>query len=82
MAKSPSRRFALGEALGDEATRLIIGRFEAERQALSMMKHPNIAEIFGGGVTPLHGPYIVMEYCSAAPSKSTAKSSNSICRTG
>ncbi|MEW4453718.1 serine/threonine-protein kinase [Bremerella sp. JC817] len=38
-----------------------IARFEAERQALAMMDHPNIARIFDGGTTASGQPYFVME---------------------
>jgi len=40
----------------------IIARFEAERQALAMMDHPNIARMFDGGTTDLGRPYFVMEF--------------------
>jgi serine/threonine protein kinase len=39
----------------------IIARFEAERQALAMMDHPNIARVFDGGTTEEGAPYFVME---------------------
>ncbi len=42
-------------------TRQVIGRFEAERQALAMMDHPNIAHVFDGGATESGRPYFVME---------------------
>src|SRR3954447_23423074 len=42
-------------------TRQVVARFEAERQALAMMDHPNIAKIFDGGVTESGRPYFVME---------------------
>src|SRR5689334_16070831 len=42
-------------------TRQVIARFEAERQALAMMDHPNIARVFDGGTTPSGRPYFVME---------------------
>jgi hypothetical protein len=32
-------------------TRQVVARFEAERQALALMDHPNIARIFDGGMT-------------------------------
>lgn len=38
-----------------------MARFEAERQALAMMDHPNIAHIFDGGATSSGQPYFVME---------------------
>lgn len=43
-------------------TKLVIARFEAERQALALMNHPSIARVFGAGSTPLGRPYFVMEY--------------------
>jgi serine/threonine protein kinase len=42
-------------------TRNVIVRFEAERQALAMMDHPNIAKVLDGGATPTGRPYFVME---------------------
>jgi WD40 repeat protein len=42
-------------------TRQVIARFEAERQALAMMDHPNIARVLDGGATETGRPYFVME---------------------
>ena len=42
-------------------TRSVIARFEAERQALAMMDHPNIAKVLDAGATDLGRPYFVME---------------------
>ena len=42
-------------------TREVIARFEAERQALAMMDHPNIARVFDAGATESGRPYFVME---------------------
>ncbi|MHC4286011.1 MAG: serine/threonine protein kinase, partial [Planctomycetota bacterium] len=39
----------------------IIARFEAERQALAVMDHPNIAKVFDAGTTETGRPYFVME---------------------
>lgn len=39
----------------------VIARFEAERQALALMDHPNIAKIFDAGATESGRPYFVME---------------------
>ncbi len=39
----------------------VIARFEAERQALSIMDHPNITKVFDAGVTEHGRPYFVME---------------------
>jgi len=45
-------------------TRQLVARFEAERQALAIMQHPGIAQVFDAGVTPGGRPYFVMEYVS------------------
>src|SRR5665213_89872 len=42
-------------------TRNVITRFEAERQALALMDHPNIAKVFDAGATEAGRPYFVME---------------------
>ena len=42
-------------------SRGVLARFDAERQALAMMDHPNIARIYDGGVTPSGQPFFVME---------------------
>lgn len=42
-------------------TRQVIARFEAERQALAMMEHPNIARVLDAGATDTGRPYFVME---------------------
>ncbi|MCP4248851.1 MAG: serine/threonine protein kinase [bacterium] len=42
-------------------TREVVARFEAERQALAMMDHPNIARVLDGGTTDSGRPYFVME---------------------
>ena len=42
-------------------TKRVIARFEAERQALAMMDHPNIARVFDAGATDTGRPYFVME---------------------
>ncbi len=42
-------------------TRQVIARFEAERQALAMMDHPNIARVLDAGATETGRPYFVME---------------------
>ncbi len=48
-------------------TRQVIARFEAERQALAMMDHPNIARVFDGGATNSGQPYFVMELVCGVP---------------
>ena len=42
-------------------TKNVIARFELERQALAMMDHPNIAQVFDAGATETGRPYFVME---------------------
>ncbi len=42
-------------------TKQVVARFEAERQALAMMDHPNIAKVFDAGATEKGRPYFVME---------------------
>ena len=43
-------------------TRRVLGRFDAERQALAMMEHRNIAKVLDAGATEAGQPYFVMEY--------------------
>ena len=45
----------------------VIGRFEAERQALAVLDHPNIARVFDAGTTDTGRPYFVMEYVKGLP---------------
>ena len=54
-------------------TRQVIARFEAERQALSLMDHPNIAKVLDAGHDRQSGrPYFVMELVKGRRSRSTA----------
>jgi WD40 repeat protein/serine/threonine protein kinase/tetratricopeptide (TPR) repeat protein len=48
-------------------TKQVIARFEAERQALAMMDHPNIARVFDAGATDTGRPYFVMELVKGIP---------------
>ena len=48
-------------------TRQTLVRFEAERQALAMMDHPNIAKVLDGGTTEAGQPYFVMELVKGIP---------------
>ena len=48
-------------------TKQVIGRFEAERQALAMMDHPNIAKVLDGGATETGRPFFVMELVRGVP---------------
>jgi serine/threonine protein kinase len=45
----------------------VIARFEAERQALALMDHPNIAKVFDAGTTEDGLPYFVMELVKGVP---------------
>ena len=48
-------------------TAQVLARFNNERQAVAMMDHPNIAQIFDAGATAKGRPYFVMEYIEGAP---------------
>ncbi|MFL5245264.1 MAG: protein kinase domain-containing protein [Gemmataceae bacterium] len=48
-------------------TRQVTARFEAERQALAIMDHPNIAKVFDGGATASGRPFFVMEMVRGLP---------------
>src|SRR5438105_5061675 len=55
------RRVALKVIKLGMDTKQVIARFEAERQALAIMDHPNIAKVFDGGATDTGRPFFVME---------------------
>ena len=48
-------------------SRDVIARFEAERQALALMDHPNIARVFDAGTTESGRPFFVMELVKGIP---------------
>ncbi|MEQ8762705.1 MAG: SUMF1/EgtB/PvdO family nonheme iron enzyme [Planctomycetota bacterium] len=48
-------------------TKEVVARFEAERQALTLMNHPNIARAYEAGATPQGRPYFVMEHVAGDP---------------
>jgi serine/threonine protein kinase/rhodanese-related sulfurtransferase len=48
-------------------TKNVIARFEAERQALAIMEHPNIAKVLDAGATAAGRPYFVMELVKGVP---------------
>ena len=48
-------------------TRQVIARFDAERQALALMDHPNIARVLDAGATDAGRPYFVMELVKRVP---------------
>jgi tetratricopeptide (TPR) repeat protein len=55
------RRVALKVIKLGMDTKSVIARFEAERQALALMDHPNIAKVLDAGATEAGRPYFVME---------------------
>jgi serine/threonine protein kinase/tetratricopeptide (TPR) repeat protein len=61
------RRVALKVIKLGMDTRAVIARFEAERQALAMMDHPNIARVLDAGATESGRPYFVMELVRGEP---------------
>jgi len=48
-------------------TKEVVARFESERQALALMKHPNVAAVYDAGATGRGRPYFVMEYVEGVP---------------
>src|ERR1700692_4878044 len=61
------RRVALKVVKLGMDTAQVLARFNNERQALAMMDHPNIAQIFDAGATTKGRPYFVMEYIDGVP---------------
>ena len=55
------RRVALKVIKLGMDTKAVVARFEAERQALALMDHPNIAKVLDAGATDTGRPYFVME---------------------
>lgn len=65
--KPVRRKVALKVIKPGMDTKEVIARFEAERQALAMMSHPNIAKVLDGGTTEQGRPYFVMELVRGEP---------------
>lgn len=66
--KEPVRRkVALKVIKPGMDSKQVVSRFEAERQALAMMDHPNIAKVHDGGTTESGRPYFVMELVKGIP---------------
>jgi len=61
------RRVALKIIKAGMDTKEVIARFEAERQALALMDHPNIAKVHDAGATENGRPYFVMELVQGVP---------------
>jgi serine/threonine protein kinase/tetratricopeptide (TPR) repeat protein len=62
-----ARRVALKVIKPGMDSARVIARFEAERQALALMDHPNIAKVLDAGTTDSGRPYFVMELVSGRP---------------
>ena len=56
------RRVALKVIKPGMDSKQVVARFEAERQALALLNHPNIAHVFKAGTTEAGRPYFAMEY--------------------
>ncbi len=61
------RRVALKLVRGELASPQVTARFEAERQALAVMQHPNIAKVLDAGTAPDGRPYFVMDHVVGEP---------------
>ena len=61
------RRVALKVIKPGMDSKRVIARFEAERQALALMDHPNIAQVHDAGTTEAGRPYFVMEHVKGLP---------------
>src|SRR5258708_14977552 len=61
------RRLALKLIKAGMDTKAVLQRFDAERQALAIMDHPNIARVFDGGMTADRRPFFVMELVNGLP---------------
>jgi serine/threonine protein kinase len=61
------RRVALKVIKLGMDTKTVIARFEAERQALALMDHPNIARVLDAGATEAGRPFFVMELVPGVP---------------
>jgi non-specific serine/threonine protein kinase/serine/threonine-protein kinase len=60
--KPVKRRVALKVIKPGMDSKQVISRFEAERQALALLNHPNVAHVYDAGTTEDGYPYFVMEY--------------------
>jgi WD40 repeat protein/serine/threonine protein kinase len=61
------RRVAVKVVKAGMDSKRVLARFEAERQALALMDHPNIARVLDAGATPAGRPYFVMELVKGVP---------------
>ena len=65
--KPVKRKVALKIIKPGTGSQEVLARFSAERQAVAMMDHPNIAQVFDAGVTEDSRPYFVMELVRGEP---------------
>jgi serine/threonine protein kinase len=61
------RKVALNLIKAGMDSKTVLARFEAERQALALMDHPNIAKVLDGGTTESGRPFFVMEFVKGIP---------------
>ena len=61
------RRVALKILKPGMDSRQVLARFEAERQAIALLDHPNIAQIYDAGATEQGRPYFAMEHVKGVP---------------
>jgi WD40 repeat protein len=61
------RQVALKLIKSGTDSRVVLARFDAERQALALMDHPNIARVYDGGTTEQGQPFFVMELVQGVP---------------
>ena len=61
------RKVALKLIKAGMDSKAVLSRFEAERQALALMDHPNIAKVLDGGTTEGSRPFFVMEFVEGVP---------------
>ena len=66
-SKPVQRKVALKIIKPGMDTQQVVARFEAERQALAMLNHPNIAAVYDAGTTESGRPYFVMELVKGRP---------------
>jgi hypothetical protein len=76
------RRVALKVIKLGMDTKQVIARFEAERQALALMDHPNIAKVLDAGATDTGRPFFVMELVRGVPITEYCDQNNLSTRSG
>ena len=67
MQSKPDRRVAVKLIGAGKDTREVLARFDAERQALAMMDHENIAQVYDVGKSYSGRPFFVMEFVNGIP---------------